>query len=145
MRHGLRNADGRGPRTAVTKARAARDAVLAYEVTEVEDLHICSAVITRSAITSQLYSATQGSSSSEPSPAAEPRSASWSFTASAIADAVESHMMPYRDRATRCWARLSGADVVTTATPQARGSSTAIPNPSRADGRTNTFAAFTSS
>lgn len=113
--------------------------------TKVEDLHICSAVITRSAITSQLYSANQRSSSSESSPAPEPRSASRRFTALAIAATVESQIMPCCDRATRCCARLSGAEVVTTATPQARASSTAIPNPSRADGRTNTFAAFTSS
>ena len=51
---------------------------------------------------------------------------------------------PTAERSTRCWARLSGADVVTTGRPQAIASSTAMPNPSRAVGKTATRAAFIS-
>jgi hypothetical protein len=62
----------------------------------------------------------------------------------AIAAAEGAQTDPCEERVTRCRARLSGAEVVMTGTPHASASSTAIPNPSRADGKTETLAAFSS-
>jgi hypothetical protein len=104
-----------------------------------------SAPATRSVIVSQLYSASQPSLRRERPESGPSRSrASHAVTASAIASAEGSQTDPCEACVTRCRARFSGADVVTTGTPQASASSTAMPNPSLADGNTATLAALSS-
>lgn len=59
-----------------------------------------------------------------------------------MASAVGGQTTPLTERATRCLARLFGASVVITGTPQARASSAAIPKPSRSEAVTKAFAPF---
>ena len=108
-------------------------------------LQLSSAPATCPAIFSQLYSVSQPSSRRARCESGRRGSVlSHVLTAWAMAVAEAAQTDPCEERVTRCRARLSGVEVVTTGTPHARASSTAIPNPSRADGNTETLAAFSS-
>src|SRR5205085_5139844 len=134
-----RHAMGAADEFAAEHGAVITDAVaLRRERADVEDSHASTAA-TLWLIAAQSYSASHPCLGPRGSPARS------SIVAIPCASAAPSgsHTRPRLPAlSTRCWARLSGAEVVMTRVPQASASRTAIPNPSRSDGNTATGAAF---